>query len=340
MAKTLIIAEAGVNHNGNIDTAKKLIDAASDAGADYIKFQTFKAEKLVSKDARKASYQAQNTADSEESQFDMLKRLELSEDMHISLIDHCKKRGIGFMSTAFDEESIDFLDRLGMSMFKIPSGEITNKPYLQYISRKGKPIILSTGMAELSEIEDALQILCSERVCLDRITVLHCNTEYPTPMKDVNLKAMQTIRKAFNVNVGYSDHTMGIEVPIAAVALGATIIEKHFTLDREMPGPDHKASLEPNELKNMVKAIRNIELTLQGDGQKKPSPSESRNILVARKSIHYNKALNNGHLLTASDLIMKRPGDGVSPMVYEKCIGRKLKYDVEKDQMLKWEDLE
>ena len=340
MTKTLIIAEAGVNHNGSLENAKKLIDAAAAAGADYVKFQTFKAHKLVSSQAKKANYQKQNVNDGDDSQLAMIKKLELSEEMHLELFEYCIKKGIKFLSTGFDEDSIDLLEKLGIDLFKIPSGEITNKPYLQHIARKGKPVILSTGMADMKEIEDALAVFSAEGLPMDKITILHCNTEYPTPMEDVNLRAMLHIKETFGVQAGYSDHTLGIEVPIAAVALGATVIEKHFTLDRNMPGPDHKASLEPKELLAMVKAIRNTEKALSGSGLKEPSPSEMPNIPVARKSIHYAGNLGKGHIIAKTDLVMKRPGDGISPMEYEKCLGKKLIRNVTTDKMLKWEDLE
>ena len=281
--KTLIIAEAGVNHNGDLALARQLIDVAAEAGADLVKFQTFSADRLVTAHAKKADYQTQTT-DAGESQHAMIRRLELTRDMHEALIAHCKSRGIQFFSTGFDPESIDLLAELGLDRFKIPSGEITNLPYLRHVGRYGKPVILSTGMATLGEIEAALEVLEQAGTPRDRITVLHCNTEYPTPMADVNLRAMLTIRDAFGVAVGYSDHTSGIEVAIAAVALGATVIEKHFTLDRNLPGPDHKASLEPDELKAMVAAIRNIEQAL-GDGIKRPSASEAKNKPIARKSL-------------------------------------------------------
>ena len=338
--KTLIIAEAGVNHNGSLEKAKHLIDSAADAKADIVKFQTFKAEKLVSKSAKKAAYQQKNLNIGDDSQYAMLKKLELDEPSHIELIKYCKQKGIEFLSTGFDEESIDLLDKLGMSVYKIPSGEITNKPYLKHIARKGKPVIMSTGMADLGEIEAALNVITNEGLAREMITVLHCNSEYPTPMEDVNLKAMLTIREAFKVKVGYSDHTLGIEVPIAAVSLGATIIEKHFTLDRNLPGPDHKSSLEPTELAEMVKAIRNIELALSGNGLKEPSPSETPNIQVARKSIHYAKNLLKGHEIRDEDLIMKRPGNGISPMEIDAFLGKKLIVSVQEDQMLTWEDIE
>ncbi len=295
--KVLIIAEAGVNHNGSIKIAKKLIDIAYEAGVDIIKFQTFKTEKLVSKLAVKADYQHKNISDSDKSQFSMLKKLELNEDIHLKLLNYCKRKGIEFLSAGFDEDSIDFLDKIGISMYKIPSGEITNKLYLQHIARKKKPIIISTGMSDISEIESALKVLTDEGITKNMITALHCNTEYPTPMEDVNLLAMNHIKQKFGVNIGYSDHTEGIEVSLAAVALGASVIEKHFTLNRNLPGPDHKASLEPNELKALVKAIRNIEIAMSGDGIKKPSPSELPNISIARKSIHYASNLKAGHVI-------------------------------------------
>lgn len=336
----IIIAEAGVNHNGSIENAKKLIDAAAIAGADYVKFQTFKASKLVSKEAKKADYQKHNVNDGDDSQLNMIQKLELSEKMHFELLNYCKTKGIKFLSTGFDEESIDFLDKLGIDFFKIPSGEITNKPYLQHIARKGKPVVLSTGMATIKEVENALAVFSNESLPLDKVTILHCNTEYPTPMEDVNLRAMLHIKEKFGLHVGYSDHTLGIEVPIAAVALGATVIEKHFTLDRNMPGPDHKASLLPEQLKEMVRAIRNVEMAIQGTAIKNPSPSEIPNIPIARKSIHFARDLEKGHIITRSDMVMKRPGDGISPMEYENCLGKKLQSNVFADQMMKWEDLE
>jgi hypothetical protein len=337
---TLIIAEAGVNHNGNLEYAKKLIDVAAESGADYVKFQTFKAEKLASKSAGKAEYQKVNFDDGDDNQYTMLKKLELSEANHHELIDHCRLKNIRFLSTAFDEESADFLHRLQIPFFKIPSGELTNKPFLQHIANKGLPVILSTGMATMQEIERAILVLEEEGVRKSFITVLHCNTEYPTPMKDVNLLAMQLIKNRLNVEVGYSDHTLGIEVAAAAVALGATVIEKHFTLDRNLPGPDHAASLEPHELKAMVVAIRNIELAVSGSGLKEPSVSESPNITVARKSIHLHKHLSGGSIITREDLIMQRPGDGISPMEIDSVIGKRVKCDVQKGWKLRWEDLE
>jgi N,N'-diacetyllegionaminate synthase len=334
-SKTLIIAEAGVNHNGSIELAKKLIDAAAEAGVDYVKFQTFKAETLVSKNAKKAEYQAKNIGDNDDSQYTMLKKLELDQEMHKLLISYCKTKDIKFLSTAFDLESIDLLFDLGIDLFKIPSGEITNLPYLQKIGSLGKPVILSTGMANLGEIEAALEVLVNAGTAMENITVLHCNTEYPTPMQDVNLTAMLGIKEAFKVKVGYSDHTLGIEIPTAAVALGAICIEKHFTLDKTMEGPDHKASLEPHELKAMVSAIRNIELAL-GDGVKRPSASEAKNKPIARKSIHLAHSLPAGHILTAEDIIMKRPGNGISPMDIQLVLGKTTAIALSEDDMLSW----
>ncbi len=333
--KTLIIAEAGVNHNGDINLAKQLIDVAAEAGADFVKFQTFKADKLVSKDAKKADYQAKNLNDGDQSQYNMLKKLELSEEQHHELLQYSNSKGIKFLSTGFDEESVDFLDQLGIELFKIPSGEITNLPYLKHIAKKSKPVILSTGMATLSEIEAALSVIEEAALNAD-VTVLHCNTEYPTPMQDVNLKAMNTIGDAFKVKVGYSDHTLGIEVPIAAVALGALVIEKHFTTDRNLPGPDHKASLEPEELKAMVSAIRNIEKALAGTGKKKPSASEAKNRNIARKSIHVKKEIHSGEFFSLENLVMQRPGDGISPMDLPLVLGRKSTKDLPAGEKLNW----
>jgi len=334
-----IIAEAGVNHNGNIQTAQKLIEVAAEAGADFAKFQTFQADKLVSKKAKKAEYQAANTSGSQDdTQLLMLKKLELSKEAHYELIKHCKQQNIAFLSTGFDLESLDFLQQIKIPLFKIPSGEITNLPYLRKIASFGKEVVLSTGMANLGEIEQALNVLLQSGAKWTDITVLHCNTEYPTPMSDVNLKAMLSIQQAFGVKVGYSDHTMGIEVAIAAVALGATLIEKHFTLDKNADGPDHKASLEPHELKQMVESIRNIEIAL-GNCIKKPSISESKNIEIARKSIHLADNLPEGHIITEQDIIMKRPANGISPMLLEQVVGRKLRTAQEEDYQLKWSDL-
>jgi len=340
VSKVVIIAEAGVNHNGDLNLAKKLVDSAVEAGADYVKFQTFKAEKLVSKTAKKADYQLKNVNDANVSQFQMLKSLEMPFEWHFELADYAKSLGIKFLSTGFDEESIDFLDKLGMDLFKIPSGEITNKPYLQHIARKMRPIVLSTGMATIQEVAEAMEVLISEGIKKENITVLHCNTEYPTPMYDVNLTAMNHIKATLQVAVGYSDHTLGIEVPIAAVALGAEVIEKHFTLNKSMMGPDHVASLEPDELKLMVQGIRNIELAISGSGFKEPSDSEEKNRLITRKSIHLNKLVNAGHIITKSDLIMKRPGDGISPMHLDYVVGKKVNNDLPEEHKLIWEDFQ
>lgn len=330
--KTLIIAEAGVNHNGDLAIAKQLISKAAEAGADFVKFQTFITEKNICLNAPKADYQKISSG-IEESQYQMVKRLELDKVAHEFLIAECQNYGIGFFSTGFDPESIDLLATLGLDQFKIPSGEITNLPYLRHVGRYGYPVILSTGMAALGEIEAALEVLEQAGTPRGRITVLHCNTEYPTPMADVNLRAMLTIRDAFGVAVGYSDHTLGIEVPIAAVALGATVIEKHFTLDRNLPGPDHKASLEPDELKAMVAAIRNIEQAL-GDGIKRPSPSEAKNKAVARKSIVAARAIRVGEMFTAENLTVKRPGTGISPMRWDEVLGRMAQRDYAPDELL------
>lgn len=314
-----IIAEAGVNHNGSIELAKALIDVAAQSGADAVKFQTFKADKLVSKTAQKASYQKETT-DADESQYAMIKKLELDERAHHALIDHCKKKNILFLSTAFDHESIDLLNHLGMEIFKIPSGEITNLPYLRHIGSLKKEVILSTGMATLDEIDAALHVLTTAGTAKEKITILHATTEYPCPIEEVNLRAMHTIRETFDIRVGYSDHTRGIEVPIAAAAMGASVIEKHFTLDRQMEGPDHKASLEPDELIAMVQAIRNIEKAL-GDGIKQPSPSEMKNIPIARKSIVASRAIQKGERLSAENITVKRPALGISPMLWDEIIG-------------------
>ncbi len=338
MNRVLIIAEAGVNHNGDMANALKLIDKAVEAGVDIVKFQTFKAENIATNKAVKAEYQL-STTNKSESQFDMLKKLELSENDHDYLIDYCEQKGIQFLSTPFDEQSIVLLKAKGISVGKIPSGEITNLPYLKAMAKAFQKIILSTGMSDMQEIKDALSVLLEAGTKKENITILHCNTEYPTPMRDVNLKAMNHIGKELGVAVGYSDHTLGIEVPIAAVALGATIIEKHFTLDRNMEGPDHRASLEPGELKEMVTAIRNIEKAISGTGFKEPSPSELKNKIIARKSIHLYTDLPAGHLLAATDLVMKRPGSGISPMEVEKIIGRKLKQSLAADHLLTLEDL-
>ena len=331
MPNVFIIAEAGVNHNGDIELAKKLIEKAAWAGADAVKFQSFKAERLVSKNAEKADYQKKTTGE-DENQFEMIKKLELDYKRHQELKDYCRKNKIIFMSSAFDLESIALLDRLGMETSKIPSGEITNLPYLRKIGKLNKKVIMSTGMANLSEIESALDILT--KAGTKDITVLHCNTEYPTPMEDVNLKAMKIIKNAFKVTVGYSDHTLGIEVPVAAVAMGAKVIEKHFTLDKKMEGPDHRASLEPEELKSMIEAIRNIEKA-KGTGIKKPSKSEKKNKTVARKSIVAKRDIKKGEVFKKDNLIIKRPGTGISPMKWDKVLGKIAKRDFEEDELIK-----
>ena len=328
-----IIAEAGVNHNGSIDMAKRLIDIAAEAGIDFVKFQTFKAHLLLSEKTKKAEYQKNNTS-VDESQYAMIKKLELDENDHEEIIDYCSDVGVEFLSTGFDIESIDLLDKYDIPFFKIPSGEITNLPYLRHVASKMKPIILSTGMSTVRDIEEALKVLFNSGIDNDLVTVLHCNTEYPTPMRDVNLRAMLSIHDRFNVKVGYSDHTLGIEVPIAAVALGATVIEKHFTLDRTLPGPDHAASLEPNELKEMVTSIRNIEKAL-GSKIKKPTISEQKNISLARKSIVAKKYISIGEKFTENNLSTKRPGTGISPMEWDKVLNQKSKYNFEADDIIK-----
>lgn len=332
--KTLIIAEAGVNHNGIYENAIKLIDIAAEAGADYVKFQTFKTDLNISKSAKKAKYQQNNTG-VEETQYDMVKKLEFSFEQFENLKLYCDEKNIGFLSTAFDFPSIDFIDDL-QCIFKVPSGELVNYPYLNKIAEKQKPIILSTGMATLEEIEFATNLLIEKGIERKDITILHCNTEYPTPFEDVNLKAMLTIKEAFDINVGYSDHTLGIEVPVAAVAMGATVIEKHFTLDRNLPGPDHAASLDPHELTNMISSIRNIEKAISGDGTKRPSASEEKNIQIVRKSIHSSKNLAKGHILTEDDLIPLRPAAGISPIYWKDIIGKKLNRDLEQYSSITW----
>lgn len=333
MNHVLIIAEAGVNHNGSIQIAKQLIDKAVEANVDIIKFQTFKSEKLVSKAAKQAEYQQHNIGKKDEGQLAMLKKLELSVENHNELIQYCNERNIRFFSTAFDMDSIKFLHSLNLGLWKVPSGEITNYPYLKMIGSYHEPVILSTGMCELTDIEDALNVLIIEGVEKDDITVLHCNTEYPTPFQDVNLKAMLNIAEKFGVKIGYSDHTNGIEVPIAAVALGATVIEKHFTLDRNMEGPDHKASLEPGELKQMVASIRNIEQAL-GTGHKEISASERKNIEIARKSIVAARDIKFGELLTEENLTVKRPGNGINPMRWNEVVGTVAKRGYAEEDMI------
>ena len=333
MKRTLIIAEAGVNHNGDIAKAKALIDKGAEAGVDYVKFQTFKASNLVTKQAKRAAYQDKNTQDND-SQYEMLKKLELSETVHQELIDYCTKKGVQFLSTGFDFESLEFLAGLGITIAKIPSGEITNLPYLRKVATLFTEVILSTGMATITEIKDAIKVLTDNGVSKDKITVLHCNTEYPTPMEDVNLKAMLHIHRELGVPVGYSDHTLGIEVSIAAVALGATVIEKHFTLDKTLPGPDHKASLEPEELKAMVMAIRSIEKAIGGSGLKEVSKSEAKNKAIARKSIVATKTIKKGDMFSAENLTVKRPGTGISPMQWDEVIGKTAKKDFEEDDLI------
>ena len=327
-----IIAEAGVNHNGDIGLAKKLIDVASHAGANAVKFQTFKAGSLVSKGAQKSDYQ-KKTTDEKESQFEMIQKLEIDQESHKELMSYCAGKNIIFLSTPFDHESIDLLLSLGLDVFKIPSGEITNLPYLRKVGSLRKQVILSTGMADLGEIEDAIDVLLSAGTKRESITVLHANTMYPTPMKDVNLKAMKTIGDAFDVAYGYSDHTLGIEVDIAAVAMGATIIEKHFTLDNSMPGPDHAASLEPDELSEMVRSIRNIELAL-GSSVKKPSESEVPNIDPARKSLVAKSVIVKGEIFSEENLTTKRPGSGISPMKWDYVIGKKATKNYDEDELI------
>ena len=328
----LVIAEAGVNHNGDLNLARQLIDVAADAGADLVKFQTFSADRLATRGAQKAAYQAAAT-DAGESQHAMLQRLELSESDHRVLMAHCASRGIGFFSTGFDIQSVDLLVRLGAKRFKVPSGEITNLPYLRHIGGLGHPVILSTGMATLGEIEDAIAVLLAAGISRAQITVLHCNTDYPTPVHQVNLRAMCSIGEAFGVQVGYSDHTNGIEVAIAAVALGACLIEKHFTISRTLPGPDHQASLEPAELKAMVAAIRNIEQAL-GDGIKQPTEREGANRPVARKSLVATRDIAVGELFSADNMVAKRPGTGISPMRWDEVMGRPARRAFAADEQL------
>jgi len=333
MNKTFIIAEAGVNHNGKLELAYKLIDAAKEAGADAVKFQTFTADNSVTKSAKKAGYQ-NKTTDKKETQYEMIKKLELNEQQHKELISYCGSKNIQFLSSPFDFASIELLNKLGLNTYKIPSGEIINLPYLRKIGKLNKNVIMSTGMATLGEIEEALSVLINSGTKRKKITVLHCNTEYPTPIEDVNLKVMLTIESAFpGIKVGYSDHTLGIEVPIAAVAMGASIIEKHFTLNKNMEGPDHRASLEPEELKAMVRAIRNIEKAL-GNGIKKPSPSELKNKPIVRKSIVAAKNIKKGEVFTEENITVKRPGSGISPMHWDEVSGRIAKRDFSADELI------
>jgi N,N'-diacetyllegionaminate synthase len=330
--KVEIIAEAGVNHNGDLDIAKRMISVAAHAGADFVKFQTFKADLLATGEAPKAEYQRSEKL-GHESQREMLKKLEISEEMHIELIEHCRELKIEFLSTGFDIESIKMLMKLGISVIKIPSGEITNYPYLKYVGAQGKRVLLSTGMSNLKEIAAAIDVLVSSGTRNDQITVLHCTTAYPAPLNDVNLSALLSIRNEFSVAIGYSDHTLGIEVSVAAVALGATVIEKHFTLDRSLPGPDHKASLEPIELHEMVKSIRNIQLAI-GDGIKQAMPSEVANLEVARRSIVASKSINAGDRFSVSNLTTKRPGSGVSPMRWNDILEKTAKRSYEADELI------
>ena len=331
--KTLIIAEAGVNHNGSLELAKQLVASAAAAGADLVKFQSFLTSKIITRHAPKAQYQ-KDTTGTEESQYEMIRKLELSRADHTALIEECRRHGIGFFSTAFDPESFDMLSELGcLNLIKIPSGELTNLPLLRYMTRLGKPVLLSTGMANLGEIEAAIEVIEAEGTPRNLITILHCTTEYPTPMEDVNLRAMVSMKQAFGVQVGYSDHTPGIEIPIAAVALGATVIEKHFTLDRNLPGPDHKASLEPHELRAMVDGIRNIERAL-GDGIKRPSSSELKNKPIARKSVVASRDIKVGELFSTENLGTKRPCTGISPMRWDEVIGRHAPRDFATDELI------
>jgi len=330
--RTLVIAEAGVNHNGDLAIALRLVDAAADAGADVVKFQTFKADRLVTRSAPKAAYQSAATG-AAETQHEMIRKLELTEEMHRAILDRCKARGIRFMSSAFDVESLEMLEALGLDTFKVPSGELTNLPYLRRIGSYRKPVILSTGMATLDEVRAALEVLDKAGVPRKAITVLQCTTEYPAAAADVNLRAMQTMKNELGVAVGYSDHTRGIEIPIAAVAFGAAVIEKHFTLDREMPGPDHAASLEPAELKAMVDATRNVEAAL-GDGVKRPSAAESGNKAAARKSLVASASIRKGEKFTESNIAIKRPGTGVSPMKWDDVIGRVAPRDFLPDELI------
>lgn len=332
MKKIIIIAEAGVNHNGDLNLAKKLVQEAAYAGADYVKFQSFDTEDIVTKDAKQASYQEKNTK-TKQSQYDMLKKLELDKKAHIELIKECEKCGINFLSTAFDLKNIELLNELGLEIFKIPSGEITNLPYLKAIARLNKKVFMSTGMSNLAQIQEALDILCKYGTKRKNITLLHCNTQYPTPFEDANLKAMLTLKDAFKLDVGYSDHTQGISVALGAAALGALVIEKHFTLDKSMQGPDHKASLEPCELRAMIKGIREIEMAL-GDGIKRISKSEKENAKIARKSLVALKDIKKGEILSEENLGTKRPANGISAIRYDEYIGKKALKNYKKDEFI------
>ena len=333
MKRTIIIAEAGINHNGSMKVAKQLVDAAANAGADYVKFQTFKTEQLVTRQAGQAAYQIQNAGNTDNLQYEMLKKLELSNEQHNELLEYCHSKNIKFLSTAFDLESVAFLSSLHLGLWKIPSGEITNYPYLKRIARENQPVILSTGMSTMEDIKAAVAVLVKHGIDKRQITILHCNTQYPTPIQDVNLLAMQTIAREIGVEVGYSDHTLGIEIPIAAVALGATVIEKHFTLDRNMEGPDHRASLEPDELKAMVTAIRNVEQAF-GSSEKKVTTSETENINVARKSIVAACPIAKGERFTETNLTVKRPGNGISPMKWDEIVGTIAVKDFKEDELI------
>ena len=340
MEKIIIIAEAGVNHNGDLNIAKRLVDMAAESGADYVKFQTFKAEKLVSQIAKKAQYQIENLRTSnDDTQFRMLKKLELPHSWHHELISYCKEKNIKFLSTGFDEESVDFLVSLNLDFIKIPSGEITNKPFLEHVARKNKKVIYSTGMSTLDEVIACKNVLNEAGLLDEKITILQCNTEYPTPLKDVNLRVMKTLRDMLNVTIGFSDHTEGIAIPIAAAALGANVIEKHITLDKSMEGPDHKASLDRIELIQMVNSIRQVEVAL-GDYQKFPTDSELKNVDIVRKSLHYKNELKRGHILCKSDFISLRPGSGISPMKINDLIGKTLLNDVLYSEIVKTFDFE
>ena len=331
--RTIIIAEAGVNHNGSMEMAKAMVDVAADAGVDYIKFQTFKSELLVTSQAQQADYQKRQAKEEDNSQLSMLRKLELSEENHYELIDYCNERGVKFLSTAFDFKSLEFLSFLNLDFWKIPSGEITNYPYLKKIAQTHLPVVMSTGMCTNEDIERALNVIVNNGVSIKDIILLHCNTQYPTPYSDVNLRAMAEMRERFGVKVGYSDHTEGIDVPIAAVALGACVIEKHFTLDRTLPGPDHRASLEPHELKRMVEAIRNVETAL-GRANKQVTSSESVNIIAARKSIVASTKIQQGELFTEDNLTVKRPGNGLSPMLWDEVIGKTAYRDFNVDELI------
>jgi len=335
MPNVFIIAEAGVNHNGSLELALRLVDAAKAGGADAVKFQTFQADLLATRSAHNAPYQERTTADVE-SQFEMLQRLQLDAAAHRHLIDHCRQVGIQFLSSPFDAQSADLLATMDLPLYKVPSGEITNLPFLEHLARKGRPLILSTGMSTLGEVEEAVHVL--QDAGATQLTLLHCVTEYPAPYAEVNLRAMQTLKLAFGLPVGYSDHTLGIEIAVAAVALGAEVIEKHFTLDRSLPGPDHSASLEPDELREMVAAIRHVEAAL-GTGIKTPAPCELPNLPVARKSVVAARSLPTGHLLVTGDLDIKRPGNGLAPKLLPTLIGRTLRTGVAKDELIHWNHL-